>query len=279
MFSKNYKTFRPLGPSSQAINKLPSGAYTFEYTQRGPEFSQFEVQTDGLVELQKSTSEKILEEIRTFFSKETLARFKRYDILYKRNILMEGPPGTGKTTTIYKVIEWAGDNEIVVLVKPRPDHVTGAIDLLREDDSERKVIVIWEEFESLVHGWESDILEFLDGIRSRKNVMTIATTNYIERIPQRIQNRPSRFPRVLEVGYPVAEERRAFITSKVHSEDLESMDMDWWVEQTKGVSLDHVKDLILSHFCMGVPKEEAVKRIHDLNSSGEVEKNEDEEEW
>jgi AAA+ superfamily predicted ATPase len=108
---------------------------------------------------------------------------------------------------------------------------------------------------------DTHILNTLDGNLKSGGIVTIATTNYIERVAGRYKNRPSRFDRVVEFPLPNDESRRIFIEKTVLPEDLEKINIDSWVERTKGFTIDHLNELILLFFVFNHEEEESFETV------------------
>jgi SpoVK/Ycf46/Vps4 family AAA+-type ATPase len=104
----------------------------------------------------------------------------------------------------------------------------------------------------------------LDGETQVGNVVYLATTNYLSKIPSRIKNRPSRFARVIEVGQPNEEARRMYLTAKLQEDDLKYLEP--MVQATDGFVIDQLKDLVISVCCFGQPISEAVMKIQEMNA-------------
>ena len=241
------------------FSELPSGVYEIEEGMFGLYLEKIQINTDSLVDLPDSTADEVRSIVDLFLSGETKEAFSRYGILYKRGILMYGPPGTGKTCIINQLIKTAEEKNMIVLLDAKPFWVSDVVENIREiEGGSRTIMVIWEEFEKWTP-WESNVLDLLDGIDQVDNVIYIAPTNYIDKIPERIRNRPSRFANVIEVGYPSAEVRRIFLESKIHKED--NVDIAQWVEATEGMTIDHLKDLIISVLVLKVPFPSALEKL------------------
>ena len=88
---------------------------------------------------------------------------------------------------------------------------------------------------------ETVLLNFLDGAGSCDGVVTIATTNYPEKLQERITNRPSRFDRRYEVIKPNAETRKFYIENKLQKGDLQRVNIPDLVDKTEGFTIDHLK--------------------------------------
>lgn len=244
--------------------KLPPGVYGVNVDYNGnPFLVKQNLNTDDLIKMPNSVAGEINTIVDEFLNDNIKAAFERYGILYKRGILMYGPPGTGKTCIINQLIETAVKKNMVILLGVQPGLVNTVVSKIREiEQDNRAVMVVWEEFEDWICDSKSSILNLLDGIQQIDNTMYVATTNYIDQIPQRIRNRPSRFANVIEVGFPTAEVRRIFLKSKIHEDD--EVDLDRWVEMTQGLAIDHLKDLIISVLVLHLPFDESLKKLRNL---------------
>ena len=108
------------------------------------------------------------------------------------------------------------------------------------------------------------LLNILDGNLKTSNLVTIATTNYIEKLEARYTNRPSRFDRVVEFPLPNEESRKIFIEKTVKPEDISKIDIDKWVKNTKGYTIDHMNELILLFFVFGHSEEESFETMNKM---------------
>lgn len=242
--------------------KLPPGIYRVGKTQDGKTiFAPMQAMTDGLIDLPAHVSEKVITEVNKFWSPNTRAKFDKYQMVYKRGVLLYGPPGTGKTVIVSKVMEQVVREGGIVFFDVGPSELFEAVNILKEIQGDIRVLAVYEEFDAKL-ARDNTFLSLLDGELQIENIVYLATTNYIDRIPSRVKNRPSRFATVIEIGVPDAATRLAFLKGKVKDEDV---DYDAWVKQTEGMSLDHIKDLIISVLCIGISLEDAVLKLKTMN--------------
>lgn len=260
--------------------KLPSGIYSVQQNQSTGQLllSPKEMVFEKFITLPDMTTNLILEDLSTFWNPETKAKYEQLDLIYKRGILMHGLPGVGKSATISKVCEKFIEQDGIILFNPSPAMLYFIVQDIQAIDPTRKLLVIWEEFEC--HLDDSTFLSILDGELQLSNVAYIATTNYIDQIPQRIKNRPSRFAQVIEVGFPTFQDRLEYLTNKLKSVNISEELILEIAELTEGFVLDQVKDVVISHFVFNYSLEESIAKIKTFSYDENEEENyEDEEEY
>ena len=248
-------------PCEKAIDILPSGQYLVNADPNiGIYFEYHSASFDSLIQVPNSASNEVIQSINTFWNKEE--HFRRLNYLWKRGILLWGPPGSGKTCTVQLISQENVKQGGISLYLRVPELTVEGLKVLRKIEPERKLLVIMEDIEAIIrrHG-DSEILALLDGEMQIDNVVFIATTNYPELLDKRLVNRPSRFDIVKKVGMPDDRARKAYLQA-MHpdfSEDTELLRK--WVEETKGFSIAHLKELIISTEVFEVEFEDAVERL------------------
>ena len=115
-----------------------------------------------------------------------------------------------------------------------------------------------------------NLLNILDGVKQIEDVVYIATTNYPEKLQERITNRPSRFDRRYKVELPNEDIREAYIRHKLKEEDLKNVDIQEWVKRTEGMSLSHLKEVVISTIVMGREFEEVMDNLEGLKRAPSV---------
>jgi len=93
---------------------------------------------------------------------------------------------------------------------------------------------------------ETTLLNLLDGINQINNVVYLGTTNYPERLQERILNRPSRFDKRYKLGYPIPAVREAYFENILTKQDKKKININKWVELTEGLSIAHLRELVVS---------------------------------
>lgn len=157
------------------------------------------------------------ENIQRFLKSKELYRKLQMD--YRRSILLHGDPGTGKSQYLYHLSQQLiEDHDAIVIRIENSSHLSdfenSILQKLATRPDRLKVIII-EELADFTRGREvTTILHLLDNMHFRENVMFLLTTNYPERIPENVVDRPSRLD----------------LLSGVYSSDYTSEFVDAWYE-------------------------------------------------
>lgn len=266
-------------PALSTVKKLPAGLYEIIWNQSMGQatFKKQAMNIDELYHLPSPEIQSILDDIQTFWNKRD--QYKKYNFVHKRGILLWGEPGCGKSGIIQLCVKSLIENEggIVINIKDEDDFrfYVDNISTLRKIEPERPLIVILEDIDALAgedRYSTTKLLNVLDGVKQIENVVYIATTNYPDKLEERISNRPSRFDRRFEVHMPSAEIRESYIKKKLSEDDLKKIDLNEWVEFSDGMSLSHLKELVVSVVVMGKDLEEAKNSLLDMKESPKIKK-------
>mgnify|MGYP003313583542 CR=1 FL=1 len=259
--------------ASNTFPTLEAGYYNISANpQIGLYLQKYDIELNKIYRLPNSATDLLLNDINKFWTLEDT--YKKYNRVFRRNYLIYSAPGTGKTSLINLMCQDLIEkyNGIVLTITKNSDYelYIEAIRKIREIEPNRKIITIIEDIDNFIGNGEgpsvieSFILSILDGNFKVGGVVTIATTNYIERIAERYKNRPSRFDRVVEFPLPNEESRKVFIEKSVLPEDLAKIDIEKWVDKTEGFTIDHINELILLYFVYGHSEEESFETIRNM---------------
>jgi hypothetical protein len=252
-------SFRPVG---QTVASLAAGVYAIRVDSGGTYFERRRVICDDLVELPDHATARVIAGLQKFWA--SADRYRTQHLVYKRGILLWGPQGSGKTATIqFLMRELIALNGIVLLFET-PEVTIPALDIIRRVEPSRSIIVVMEDIDEIISGYrEHQVLALLDGETQTDNVVYIATTNYPERLGPRILNRPSRFDERIFVGMPSAESRLTYLRSAAQRSTVQFSDKDLrrWCEDTEGLSIAHLRELVAGVLCLDQPYENVLARL------------------
>jgi hypothetical protein len=250
----------------RAVDSLPPGQYTIDVNDHiGIFFRKEDINLDELMILPDSRSAEVIDEIQRFWTLE--AKFREFRFLWKRGVMLWGPPGSGKTSTLQLISKNIVDAGGVSIYITNPDLASRGLKLLRPVEPKRPVVVMVEDIDAIVEEYgEADLLALMDGELQIDNVVFVATTNYPERLDKRFVNRPSRFDIVKKIGMPSAEARRVYLTAKNKRllEPGNNTELDRWIGETKDFSIAHLKELIISVEVFGQPLDRAALRLRKM---------------
>jgi cell division protease FtsH len=145
-----------------------------------------------------------------------------FGIPQKRGVLLAGEPGTGKTL-ICKALMAEADGITCITTSAytlcADDYIT---DLYEMAEDLSPCIVFIEDIDLIGLNREEyhyqhgpallSLLNVLDGVEEKHEIVTVATTNNWEALDRAISQRPSRFDRVIRLSLPSLEERRELVS-------------------------------------------------------------------
>jgi len=270
-------------PAAKNASTLIPGAYEIKLSSNiGLFFQKIPVRADDLIKFPDTNSDRVVSEIQKFWERENV--FKEYSLTYKRGILLYGPPGSGKSCAIQLIMNDVIERKGVVIKFTEPSLFVDGMRIFRQIQPKTPIVVVMEDIDSDLEIYkESSILNILDGINEISKVVFLATTNYPEKLDDRIVNRPSRFDKRFRIGFPSKSSRKIYfehLIGKGNENKLKekikelNLDLTKWVKDTDGFSIAHLKELFVQVVIIGDSYEEAIKTLKGMK---EVVKNKDEE--
>lgn len=251
--------YQPVGAT---VPRLPSGIYEPFATNSMWGLEKMHMSSDGIYMLPDMATEDVLDEVKRFWENEE--RYRKHKLLYKRGIILWGPPGGGKTVTVKLLMNELVKRDGIVVLAQNINLTTMCLKAIRRIEPKRNLIVVLEDIDEILNfNGESVVLSLLDGENNVDNVLHLATTNYPERLGARIINRPSRFDRRVYVGMPSSEARKAYLLQATNN-GLTEEDITKWLEDTDKMSVAHLRELVAAVYCLDQPYDEVIKRLQDM---------------
>lgn len=261
-------------PMQSTVASLPSGYYKPEMNSYNGEIyaTPKDIVLPHLYELPNGLHQELLDDIKHFWNSEE--RYRKFGNVYKRNILLYSVPGNGKTSLINQICqqvikEYDGivisiDDENALETYPK------LMQRIRQAEPNRKIVTVIEDFERLVQKdyLSALLLQILDGAEQFDGVLTVATTNYPDKISKQYTARPSRFNLIMEYKKPTAEVRKFYITNKLADAGIEinekvGEDIERYVQKSEGFTFDFVKEVLEAIYIGEASEDEAFKRINE----------------
>lgn len=259
-WSKRNGLYRPVGKTQ---DQIPAGIYEIDNDNAGWYLSRVKFPSDNLLRLPGMPIDFILGQIKTFWEREHL--FQQTGLLHKRGILMYGPAGCGKTSIIKLLCEDIVSRDGIVVLVTNCRLAETALGGIRQIEPRRPILTIIEDIETFMgSGDESQsaraLLALLDGETQVDHIVHLATTNKPDQLEDRIVKRPGRFDLVVGLNHPVAEAREAYLTNLLH-DHVTKQEMTEMVEETEGLGLAHLRELVVASYCLGLSRKETLARL------------------
>jgi hypothetical protein len=259
-WSKRNGVFRPVGHTQDTV---PAGIYEIDNDNGGWFLSKVKFPSDALLRLPGMPIDFILNQIDAFWKREEL--FKQTGLLHKRGILMYGPAGCGKTSIIRLLCDDIVKRDGIVIMVTNCRLAETALGGIRQIEPRRPILTIIEDIETFMGSSDESssaraLLALLDGETQVDHIVHLATTNKPEQLEDRIVKRPGRFDLVVGLNHPVADARKAYLFNLLH-EHVTPEELQEMVDDTEGLGLAHLRELVVASYCLGMDRKETLARL------------------
>lgn len=235
--------------------ELPAGTYSYEpgNPDNPPRLIPMDLRRDSYLETPGMFGD-LATDVKDFLGAEGI--YRDMGIQYRRGILLYGPPGNGKTSLIRELVRKSiPEDSLVIFMDLLPGR--SFIDAIRKTLADRMKVFVFEELAAVMEQTRLEkVLDFLDGERSVDRSIVLATTNFPEKLPHNLVDRPSRFDRLYKMPDPDDATRKTmmeyFLKTTVGEQD---------VVATRGLSIVALREvaILVKKSRYSVPK--AVKQL------------------
>lgn len=190
---------------------------------------------------------------KSFFNTDIKKKVNLLGYNHKLGLLLYGKAGTGKTSMLKKYFNSiVSEQNGIVFNVIGFNHLTTTWDFIRDirKIQDNPIVVFIDEFEELVDPngpWKREGIfkKMSDGFDSIDNCFFMLATNYIDKIPETIKNRPSRVKYCIEVtGIECEKKINNFLKDSFNKVDL-VVDFEKDISGLKGSTLDELKQYVL----------------------------------
>lgn len=249
---------------------LSPGLYSIKYCRNsGDLYMRQQAKSTSDDMLSTPTLDEILNIVSTFYNGVKTNTFANAGYKSKFGVLLEGPPGTGKSQTMTTVMtEFIALGGIVVNVSDYEvldDHNLGKyLRKINNIQKDQPLMIVFEDVDRVEDYQEVFLTSILDGEQSPENTIFFATTNFKEEISDRLK-RPGRFDFIYTIDKITDEVRIVYIQKKIQDLKLEISQetFDEIVSVTKGYNFSEIRTFVAYFGFFGFKPADIASKLED----------------
>lgn len=272
-------------PTVYVGEKFRPGFFTC-FSQQGHLIIEEQFLNESHIPYNTKSNKLIIETVQAFFKEGVREDINKMGFIHKLGILTYGRQGTGKTSLLNFIAKGLVEKrEAIVFICNTVDTLGGAIRLARmiRQIQETPIVFIADEFERYAQSGEAVMKIFLDGSDSIDNMLFLAATNYIDKVPATLKDRPSRFKVVEEItgmtSKPLIRAVLRDISAKLAPKELFTKEeIEEIVASNKDVTMDELKHICLDKATNNYLPKSSRKRSIGFKLEAPITEEDDEEE-
>lgn len=188
------------------IDNFSKLIYIFHYNEIDASWEKYnEVPRRNIdtIYLPSDQSQKILNDVQKFLSKETKSNYEKFGIPYHKTYCLYGPPGTGKTSLIHSICSTIQKHICIYRFSSQTKDYDFAQSLKWIP---KNSVFVLEDIDCIIQNRKeghlsfSGLLNILDGISTIDCMLIFITTNHFIQLDQAIK-RPGRIDYILEFTF------------------------------------------------------------------------------
>lgn len=206
--------------------------------------------------------EEIRSELKQFYNPDVVLTMKELGFLRKLGILFYGKEGTGKSSILSGYCrELISTQNAIVFYLTNPYYLDKKWEFITQirGIQDNTIILYLDELDTMMGDGIGTLKSILDSYLSIDNFMCFATTNHIDKIPDSIAKRLSRFKYNLEITGIDSVDVIESIIIKLLTGRYPNNDFKSWASDLKGSTLDEVKQFCLDKI-MNLSREKVDKK-------------------
>jgi len=187
------------------------------------------------------------------------AIYRETKSIYKRSVLLYGSPGFGKSSLIRDIIKHnLKEDAVVIFFNAAP--TIQMIKIIATSLKGREKFFVFEELLQIMESFSGaqGFLEFMDGERSLDGAFIVGTTNYPEKLPENMTDRPSRWDALVKVDDTTLTNQVNVLTHFLGRTPLQEE-----IDAIKNMSAAYIKELVFLMRLHNYTIKDALKKIKD----------------
>lgn len=256
-------------PAKPTVDFLPPGFYCAFQVFGEIKYQKQDFSIEGIFPTASANATEIMEDFDKFWSSE--ARFRKYEVPFRRGIMLSGPPGSGKTC----IIKLLADKMIrerqgaVLDLRGNPGLVGDAVNSIHDLQPDMPIMVVMEDIDHYYYDASDALLNVMDGICPIDKVLFIATTNSVHKLEDALVNRPGRFDTHYQIKPANTRVREDFIRTLIPEDDIANIPVEQWARDTKDLPFGHIKELVVSVMVFDKDYKKTLDRLRHLKEGQE----------